>query len=101
MLAKIKAIWAIILSELKDIWNRGKMVLIALLALIGILEFEKLKELLLVYLANKQMKSTNKTDQGLATKQDSANSQADSLVQQAQQLGNNQPTVQPDWYKKK
>lgn len=101
MKARLQALLAVVVAELKDIWNRGKMVLLALLALIGIVEFEKLKELLLVYLANKQIKSNNKIDQGLAAKQDSANSQADALVQQAQQLGSNQPTVQPDWYKKK
>jgi hypothetical protein len=100
MLGKVKVIWAAILAELKDIWNRGKMVLLALLALIGIVEFKKIQEWLLAYMAQKELKSANNKDQTLATSEKADNDAANTLVQDANDLQSLKKPVTSDWYKK-
>ena len=92
---KLKAIWAIIVAQVKDIWNRSKIFILAIAALIITLEFQKLKELIIVYLGNKELKNDKKEDATLAAKESSENQQADILVKKAQN-----ESADDDWNEK-
>lgn len=95
MLTKIKNLFSIIKAQAIDIWNRGKMVFLAIGALILTLEFQKLKEFLLVYLGQREIKNAKTDDAQLATDQKSMNDRANSLAKQAEQ-----ENTDSDWYKK-
>ena len=97
MLSKLKALLGSLVSELKDIWNRGKMYLFGLLAIVVALEFRKLKEYLLLKQGQKEMKTDLKEDKDLSGKEQSANNQADKLVQDANNLPSQQQPVKEDW----
>ena len=100
MKAKLQALWTTFTAQLADIWNRSKIFLLAIGALVVAFEFRKLKDMALVYLANKQMQTTKKEDASLATQESNDSAQADALVKQAQALPDQQQAVKPDWYKK-
>lgn len=99
MVTKLKAILVSILAELKDIWNRSKMYLLGLAAILAAIEFRKIKDALLVYSGKKEIQADQKKDQTLANQENQANAQADALVKQAADLPNQEPQVKPDWYK--
>jgi hypothetical protein len=99
MLAKVKAFFVTLKTQLADIWNRSKIFILAVGALIVALEFQKIKEALLVYAGKKEIQSDNKKDTVLADQENKANSQADALVQQAKDLPGQETQVKPDWYK--
>lgn len=92
MLDKLKAVLAVVKTQLSDIWNRGKMVFLAIGALILTLEFQKLKEFLLVYAGKREIKKDESKDQKLAEHEKLSNDQADALVQKAKQ-----ETAADDW----
>lgn len=95
MKAKLQFLLSTIGSQLADIWNRSKMFLLAIAALVVALEWQKLKEFMLVYMGQKQINNAKKEDSTLAAKESTENVQADALVQKA----SNEPT-DADWYKK-
>jgi hypothetical protein len=95
MLNKLKTIWATVWADIKDTYNRIKIVLLAIGALLIALEFQKLKEFLLVYFGQRQLKQTEKTDSDLAAKEKEEINQANQLEQKA-----NNETANDDWYKK-
>jgi len=64
------------------------------------LEWEKIKETVLVYLGQKEIKNDQKQDSTLAATEKKDSDAADALVQQAQQLPNQQPPVTDQWYEK-
>ena len=98
-MSKLKAIWTLVTSQLADLWNRSKVFLLAIAALILTLEWEKIKETVLVYLGQKEIKSDQKQDSTLAATEKKDSDTADALVQQAQQLQQQAPPVTADWYK--
>jgi hypothetical protein len=100
MLIKLKAILVGLIAELKDIWNRGKMYFLGLLAILVTLEYRQLKEYLLLKAGQKEMKKDTQEDKDLAAKEKATNAQADALVKQSQQLPSTEQPVQPDWYTK-
>lgn len=88
-------------GEITDTWERVKIPLLAIAAILATFKF---KELLLNYLVRSgenEVKETNKTDQKLATQEKKDSDQADVLVANANALPSEQPPVTPDWYKKK
>lgn len=95
MLSKIKAIADIVWVDVKDTYSRCKIVLFAIGALILALEFQKLKDFLLVYFGQRQLKETEKADTDLALEENTANDEANALEQKAKQ-----ETTDNDWYKK-
>lgn len=99
MLDKIKAAFVIIKADLADTWNRSKMYILAIAALIIALEFRKLKEFLLVYQGQQEIKKDNKEDKDLKAKEDSYNQQADALVKKAGEEKNSEKPVTDDWNK--
>jgi hypothetical protein len=101
MKAKLQALLSTIGSQLADIWNRSKMFLLAIAALVIALEWEKLKEFMLVYMGQKEIQKDQKTDQKLSAQESSENTQANTLVQQAQQLPSTEQPISEDWYTKK
>ena len=99
MKAKLQALWTGFIQQLKDLWNRSKMYILAGLAIAAYLGWNKLKEMLLVYFGKKEIQQDNKEDASLKAKEDSANSQADALVKEANDLPSQQPPISEDWYK--
>lgn len=100
MLDKVKSFLSTIGTDLKDTWNRSKMVILAVGALILALEFRKLKEFLLVYAGKKEIDKDKKEDSQLKAKEDSANAQADALVKQAKEEPSKETPVGDDWNSK-
>jgi hypothetical protein len=95
MVTKLKSLLTSVLAELKDIWQRSKMYLLGIAAILAAIEFQKIKEMLLVYLGKKEIVKATKEDAALATQENQANQQADALVTQA-----GQETAADDWNKK-
>lgn len=100
MLDKIKSAWAVAVVELKDVWNRGKMFIIAILAIIGAIEFQKIRDFILLYLAKREMDGAKKEDQSLANQESKANDEADKLIKEAEDLPKHEKPVDNDWFKK-
>jgi len=101
MLVKLKAIAATVWADVVDTYKRCKIILLAVGACIVYLEFNKIKEALLVSGEKKEMASDNKQDQALATKEKTENDAANVLVADANKLGQQSTTpVDPDWYEK-
>jgi hypothetical protein len=94
MLSKLKALWTVVIAQLADIWNRSKMVLLAIGALIVTLEFQKLKEFLLVYAGKKELQADQTKSDTLGVQESSENKQADTLVAKAAN-----ESVADDWNK--
>jgi hypothetical protein len=101
MINKIKSILASVWSDICDTYQRIKIYLLGILAIIAVFEWRKLKALWLVNSGAQELKSDNKQDIVLKANENQANQQADQLVQDANNLNNNQPSVREDWYKKK
>lgn len=100
MLSKFKALWATLTAQLADIWNKSKMYILAVVAIIAALEFRQLKEWFIAYSGQKEIDKDKKKDQTLATTEQTDSAQADALVKQAQDLPAQQQPVGEDWYKK-
>jgi hypothetical protein len=99
MLAKLKVLWAGIAAQLLDIWNRSKVFILAILALVIAFEWQKLKEYLMVKAGQKELQNADKQDVTLANQEQTANNAANALVQQAQQLPNEEQPIGDDWNK--
>lgn len=99
MKTKLTALWAIVLAQLADIWNRSKMFLLAIGAIVVAIEWQKLKEWLMINAGKKELQKDQKQDQALATTETADNKQADALVQQADALPGQEQPVKPDWFK--
>lgn len=99
MKAKLLSIWASIKTDLYDTWNRSKIFLLAIAGIIVALEFQKLKEFLLVYMGKKEIQKDEKKDQQLATQEHTESAQADVLVQEANGLPSTEQPVKDGWEK--
>ena len=99
MKAKLLAILTAVKNDLLDTWQRCKILILAIGALILALEFQKLKEFLLVYFGQRQLKSDQKQDAKLATQENDDNQKADALVKEAQSLPSQETPVTDEWYK--
>lgn len=100
MLDKIKSILLAVQSDLKDIWNRSKIAILAIIGVILAIEFNKLKEYITIYMGKKEIDNAKKEDETLAKQEKTANSEADVLVKQAEDLPKQEPEVDLDWNKK-
>jgi hypothetical protein len=100
-ITKIKNILNIIKTDLADTWNRSKVFILAILGIIAAIEFQKIKQFLLVYMGQKEIKKDDVQDQKLANEENSDNNQANALEQQAASLSSEEKSVESDWYKKK
>lgn len=101
MTSKVKAFLQSVWNDLVDTYKRIKVFLLGLVAIIVLIEWQKIKAILLIYLGKKQLQSAQKEDQILATSADQANKQADALVQQAEQLPTQKQTIPENWYENK
>lgn len=66
MLSKLKAVLISVWADVCDTYKRVKVYLLALLAIVAIWEWRKIKEALLVRMGQKQIDSANKQDQKLS-----------------------------------
>lgn len=95
MLSKLKAVLISVWADVCDTYKRVKVYLLALLAIVAIWEWRKIKEALLVRMGQKQIDSANKQDQKLSAQEAQENQQAEALVKKS----GNEP-AEDDWYKK-
>jgi len=100
MLTKAKALLAIMGNQIADIWNKSKIYLLGIVAIIAALEFQKIKAALLVYAGKKEIQKDQKQDDVLAKTESTDNAQADALVKDAENLPSTEKPVTEDWYKK-
>jgi hypothetical protein len=100
MKAKLQVLLSTIGSQLADIWNRSKMFLLAIGAVLIALEWQKIKEALLVYAGQREIKKDKVEDANLAKQESAANTQADALVKDAESLPTQEKPVDDDWNKK-
>jgi len=101
MIAKIKAFLGTVWADTKDTWSRIKIYVLAILAVIVTLEFQKIKDALLAYGGKKEIQEDQKKDQTLAVQEKTDNDAADQLVKDAEALPSKDETVTEDWYTKK
>lgn len=99
MKAKLQALLSGISKDLLDTWQRSKIILLAIVAAIVYLEFNRIKEALTVVTAKNEIKNTESKDKQLAQEEVDANQKADTLVKEAQNLSNQNSPVKEDWYK--
>ncbi len=95
MLDKVKLALSTVWADCVDTYKRCKILCIAIGAAIIYLEWNKIKEALLVYAGKKEMAKDKKEDSALASQEESAEQQANALEQKAKQ-----ETSDDDWYKK-
>ena len=100
MLDKLKALAATIWSDIKDTYQKIKIPLLAIGALILTLEFKKIKEALIVAAGKKEIQNDQKKDQALAAQEKTDNTQANALIQEAKDLPAQEQPVAEDWYTK-
>lgn len=88
-------------SQLEDIWNRSKMVLLAIVALVVALEFQKIKDALILYSGKKEIEKDKDEEKVLSKKENDEKTEADSFVKAAQELQLKEQPVSDDWNVKK
>ena len=100
MWEKVKVFWGKVGSDLADTWKRVKVFVFALAGVVVYLEFNKIKDALIAYAGKKEMRTSEKKDDKLATQEDTNNKKADALVAEAAALPFQEKPVGEDWYKK-
>lgn len=100
MWAKIKAVAATIWADICNTYQRTKVFLLGFVVLLVYIEWEKIKTILLVKGAQKEISTDKKEDQTLAQKEATDNTQADVLVKEAQGLPSTETPVTDNWYEK-
>ena len=100
MLDKIKTALSAIKADLKDTYDRYKLVIYGALAAIGYLLFTQIKDAILVYLGKKEAADTKAKDATLASQEKTDNDQADALVKHANEAPSQEKPVDDNWYKK-
>lgn len=100
MLAKLKSYVSTAIIPLSVIWDQIRGFVIAIGAIIVAIEFNKIKEYLLVKAGAKEISKAKSQDQSLANQEQSNEQKADTLVKQAEQLPGQENPVDVNWYKK-
>jgi len=85
---------------LSQLWSQYRLFLIGFGVLILIFKFREVIIDLLVSSARKTVDEAQKQDTQLRQDETKANTQANDLRQQAEDLGKNKPKVDEDWHKK-
>lgn len=99
MLSGAKLFFKAVYADLVDTYERLKIVIFAVLALIGYLEFDKIKDAVIVYSGKKEIQNDQKKSDALGIQETQENQQADALVKQAQDLPKQEQPVTDSWYK--
>jgi hypothetical protein len=100
MLSNFKIFLLAVWADICDTYKRIKVILFAVLAAIIYLEFDKIKEYLLVRTGQKEIKKDDVKDQKLANQEQSEVSEANDLEKEANQLPTQEQPVSDDWYLK-
>ena len=87
-------------QDWKDIWNSDKAFFFLAGAIVLIIKFREVLISLLLSSTKHISDESKAEDATLAKKEDTANTQADALVKQADQLPTQEPPVDPDWSNK-
>jgi hypothetical protein len=99
--AKLLAFFTAFKTDLIDTYKRSKIFLLGILLLVVAFEWTKLKEFLLTYMGQREMKQTTAKDDTLKAQEGALNASADALVKDANALPDSQkPVTDPNWYKK-
>lgn len=101
MKEKLQAFWAKLNTEISTLWENNKIFVIVFGALILIIKFREVIISFLVADSKRIFDNATKESDSLKKQQDSYNSSADKLVEEAKQLPNHEGPVGTDWNVKK
>jgi len=87
-------------NEIVDTWEKIKVPVIAIAALIISLRFRELVVTWITKAGQREVKDDNKKDQQIAAQESQESAEADALQAEANSLPSEQPPVGEDWYKK-
>lgn len=82
-----------------ELWAKNKMFLIVFGLLLLVIKFHDLIFDALVNSSKKLVKEADQKSEILLNEQNQASSQAHELIKESQQLSENRPVVDVDWYK--
>ena len=97
---KLKALWAKFNQDAKSVWTNNKIFFIIFGVVLLVIKFRNVIIDLLLSSAKQIEADAKKEDSKLASQENQANTEADKLVQQAQEEPAKQPPVDVNWYKK-
>jgi len=97
----LKAFLAKLKQQLIDLFDKEKGLFILIAVGVVVVKFRDILISLLVGSAKRVEDNAIKQDAKLASQENTANTQADALVVQAQQEPSKEQNVDKDWYKKK
>lgn len=86
-------------TPISELWANNKVFLIVCGLLILAIKFQDVIFSFLVNSAKKLLENTQKNSDVLQNQQNTANSQANQLIQEANKLNENRPSVDDDWHK--
>jgi hypothetical protein len=101
MKTKLLAFLSALKNDLADTYKRLKIYFFAFGVLLITFEWEKIKQVLTVWAAQREMKQTTAKDETLKVQEGALNASADALVKDANALPDSQKPVTLDWNKKK
>ena len=96
---KLKALWTKVSGEVVDIWEKEKILLIALAAVILTIWFREALIAVIVLMGKRLYNSTKSATDALQKEENNANNQANQLVQDAKNIPD-APTPGDDWNEK-
>ena len=99
MRAWLKAFWAKIDQDAKDIWNDSKVFFIIFAIVIAIVKLKDVLIGLLVSGGKTTLDNAKKEDTALAAQETQANTSADQLVEKAKEESADKPPIGDDWNK--
>ena len=97
----LSTVFAGLKTVIEFIWSNSKTFIIIAVGIIGTLEFNKIKEYFIVKGSQDEINSDDKKDQNLVNDEKTDEQKAQDLENQANNLPNNEPPVDPDWFEKK
>ena len=95
----IKEALTTIKADLADTWVKYKGIFLAIIAAVVYLEFNKIREALLLYSGKKEIDKADSKDIDLKKQEDGLNTKANILVEEAKTLPEQEKPVTSDWYK--
>lgn len=88
-------------QDLQTLWDHDKFFLLLFGILIITIKFGNVFMDFIASKSKKEVELATAEDSVLKTQENAANAQANDLVKQAQQLGQEKPVTNEDWYEKK
>lgn len=100
MIDKLKAFWATLVTDAKDLWNKDKFLFLGLLALLLAAKFRDILTSLIVGAAKSTTQNAEQKNEKLVIQENVANNEANDLVKDAKtEETKPKPEVDENWNK--